>query len=46
MAKGHLWNAIVIAADGISPNEIRNLTSSMDRRIFSLISKNGGGIKY
>jgi transposase len=45
-SKDDLWDAILTAANDISSDEIKNLTSSMDRRLFSLISNNGGYVKY
>ncbi len=36
-----LWDAIMTAADEVSTDDIKNLTSSMDKRLFSVISNNG-----
>ena len=40
------WNAINTAVAEISSDEIKRLTSSVDDRLFSLIVKNGGYVKY
>ena len=46
MDKKDLWNFIMTASKDISSDEIKTLTSSMDQRLFSLISNNSGYIKY
>ena len=46
MGKKNLRDAILTASKDISSNEIKTLTSSMDQRLFSLISNNGGYMKY
>ena len=46
MGKKDLKDAILTASKDISSDEIKNLTSSMDQRVFSLIYNNGGYIKY
>jgi hypothetical protein len=45
-SKDDLWNAIMTAANEISSEVIENLTSSMDKRLFSLVNKNGSYIQY
>lgn len=37
-----LWDAVVAAAAEITPEEIKNLTTSVDRRLWSVIVKKGG----
>lgn len=44
--KDDLWEAIVTATKEVSSDEIKKLTSSMDRRLFSVISNGGSYVKY
>ena len=46
IGKKDLWDAILTASKDILSDEIKELTSSMDQRHFSLISNNGCYIKY
>ena len=41
-----LWDAVVLAASKISPQEIKILTSSVDNRLLSVVQKKGGFIGY
>lgn len=45
-SKNDLWEAVLTATNEITPDQIKNLTSSMDQRLFSLINKNGNYIQY
>lgn len=44
-SKNQLWDAILTAANDISSDEIKTLTSSMDRRLISVIANHGGYVK-
>ena len=46
LTKDDLWNAISMAARETTPDEIKRLTSSMDRRLLSVMSNHGGYINY
>ena len=39
--KTDLWEAIQNVCKGISPQEVKNLTASVDRRLFNVIKKGG-----
>ena len=42
-----LWTPFLLhQIEGISPDQIKNLTSSVDQRLFSLISNSSGYVKY
>ena len=41
-SKDDLWHAVKAAADGVSKETINGLTSSVDRRLISVIQKKGG----
>ena len=45
-SKEDLWNAINTTAKGISSDTIKKLTSSMDRRLLSVVSNHGRYINY
>lgn len=45
-SKEALWHAIEVAAKSLTKAELQKLTDSMDNRLFSIIEKNGGYIKY
>ena len=44
-SKHELWNAVK-DANNVSKDVIRNLTSSVDKRLLSLVQNNGGYIKH
>ena len=44
--KEELWNAITSTAEGITSDTIKKLTSSMDRRLLSVVSNHGRYINY
>ena len=41
-----LWDAIVTAAGNVSMDDIKKLTASMDKRLFSVISNHACYVKY
>ena len=41
-----LWDAIITAAGDVSMDDIKKLTASMDKRLFSVISIHGCYVKY
>lgn len=41
-SKDALWSKIVAVARAITPSQIKQLTSSVDKRLFKVISNNGG----
>ena len=43
--KGEPWSAVKNAANNVSKDVIGNLTSSVDKRLLSLVQKDGGYIK-
>ena len=43
-SREELWNAVNNAANNVSKDIIRNLTSLVDKRLLSLVQKNGGYI--
>ena len=45
-SREELWNAVNNAANNVSKDIIRNLTSLVDKRLLSLVQKNGGYIKH
>lgn len=44
--KSELWDAVVNAAESITPDEILSLTNSMDNRVRQVIAAGGGYIKH
>ena len=45
-SKDELWNAVNNAANNVSKDVKRNLTSSVDKRLLSLVQRNGEYIKH
>ena len=43
-SKAALWDAIKSVRAAITPEEIQNLTASMDNRLFTVIEQNGAYI--
>ena len=41
-SKDALWEKILDVAKAIPPNQIKKLTSSVDKRLFKVMSRNGG----
>ena len=41
-----LWNAITMAANNVSKDAIKNLTSSVDNRLLTVIQRDGGCINH
>ena len=45
-SKDELWNAIQVAVKEISADDVKKLTSSVDRRLLSVVANHGAYIKY